>query len=186
MIARKEALELLKNRIPEQNLINHSLESEAVMKGLAKKLGKDEDLWAVTGLLHDLDYPETKGDPERHGLEAVKILNQMLPEDALQAIKAHNGERNGVTPETELDFALRCAETVTGLVSANAMVRPQGMKGMKPKSLKKKMKDKAFAANVRRDVILDCEKIGLSIDDFFTSAITEIALIADQVGLNKE
>ncbi len=186
MITREEALELLKNRIPEQNLINHALESEAVMKGLAKRLGKDEDVWGIIGLLHDLDYPETKDDPERHGLEAEKILNGMLPDYALQAIKAHNGERNGVTPEAELDFALRCAETVTGLVSANAMVRPAGMKGMKPKSLKKKMKDRAFAANVRREVILDCEKIGLSIDDFFTITIAEIALIADQLGLNKE
>ena len=103
--------------------------------------------------------------------------------EALHAIRAHNGERTGTARDTELDFALRCAETVTGLVAANAMVRPTKMAGMKPKSLKKKMKEKAFAANVDREIIRECDKIGLELGDFFQIAIDEVTRIAAEVDL---
>jgi uncharacterized protein len=99
----------------------------------------------------------------------------------LQAIRAHNGERNGTPPLTVLDFGLRCGETVTGLVTANALVRPEGFAGMKPKSLKKKMKEKSFAATVSRENILECERIGLTLDEFFSLAIDALAPLAARV-----
>ncbi|MBW2527649.1 MAG: HDIG domain-containing protein [Deltaproteobacteria bacterium] len=183
MISRDEALALLESFGPEEHLIHHALESEAIMRGLAERLGRDADLWGLTGLLHDLDYPKTKECPDRHGLDAIPALEGKLPEEALHAIQAHNGGRTGVPPETELDFALRCAETVTGLVVANALVRPGKMEGMKPKSLKKKMKEKAFAANVERDTIRECEKIGLELGEFFQISIDSVRSIAGRVGL---
>jgi predicted hydrolase (HD superfamily) len=88
-------------------------------------------------------------------------------------------------PQSAFDYALRCGETVTGLIHANALVRPEGMDGMKPKSLKKKMKEKAFAANINRDNIRECEKIGLDQGEFFQIAIDAIAPLAPEVGLVK-
>lgn len=183
MIHREEALALLKEHIKEDNLISHSLESEAVMRGLATKLGHDVELWGITGLLHDLDY-STMESESRHGLDTVAMLDGKLPDEALAAIRRHAFEMNGSEePETEFDYALRCGETVTGLVHAGALVRPTKINGMKVKSLKKKMKDKAFAASVNRDCIRECNKIGLEIGEFLQIAIESITPIAPEVGL---
>ena len=186
MISRDEALDLLKEHIKEENLLNHCLESEAVMRGLAAKLGRDMDLWGVTGLLHDLDY-STMENESRHGLDTAEMLAGKLPEEALNAIRRHAFELNGAEgPENEFDFALRCGETVTGMVHAGALVRPTKIDGMKVKSLKKKMKDKAFAASVNRDCIRECDKIGLDLGDFLQIAIASITAIAPEVGLISE
>lgn len=185
MLTREQALELLQNAMGhDESLRNHSLQTEAVMRGLAAHLGEDSELWGITGLLHDLDFPKTKSAPERHGLDAAEQLAGQLPEDAIHAIQAHN-EMNGVTPENSFDYALRCGETVTGLVAANALVRPDGMSGMKPKSLKKKMKDKAFARNVNREIIQECDKLGLELGDFLQIAIDRMTEVAPEVGLAK-
>ncbi|MGL1862539.1 MAG: HDIG domain-containing protein [Pseudodesulfovibrio sp.] len=187
MISRTDALELLTSKNTEPNLINHALESEAVMRGLAKKLGKDEDLWGITGLLHDLDYASTKDNYSRHGLDTIDLLEGKLPEEALNAIARHACEMNGADePSTDFDYALRCGETVTGLVHAGALVRPTKIDGMKPKSLKKKMKDKAFAASVNRDCIRECDKIGLELGEFLQIAIASVTEIAPEVGLVAE
>ncbi len=184
MLTREEALPLLDSELgKEKNLFNHCLQTEAVMRALAQNFGEDTDLWGITGLLHDIDYPRTKESPERHGLDGAEMLEGKLPSEALQAIKAHNSENTGVQPESTLDFALRCGETVTGLISANALVRPQGIQGMKPKSLKKKMKDKAFAASVNREAVQECTRIGLELDEFFTLSIAAMAEIAEEAGL---
>ncbi|WP_027722959.1 HDIG domain-containing metalloprotein [Maridesulfovibrio zosterae] len=183
MISRDDAFKLLKDNTPEENLIHHALESEAVMGALAEKLGQDIELWSRTGLLHDLDYSSTSDQPEKHGLISAEMLEGKLPENAIKAIKAHNGEMTGVQPESDFDYALRCGETVTGLIHANALIRPEKMEGMKAKSLKKKMKAKAFAASVSREIINECEKIGLELNDFFTISIAAVKNIAPEVGL---
>lgn len=183
MISREEALELLKAQGQEEAMIAHAIESEAVMRGVAEKLGRDVDLWGLTGLLHDVDYEQTRDEPAKHGLLGAEMLEGKLPQEAIAAIKAHNGEENGETPSEEFDYALRACETLTGLIHANALVRPGGMDGMKPKSIKKKMKEKAFAAKVRREVILECEKFDLDQGEFFAIGIAAIAAVADQVGL---
>lgn len=175
MLAREDALVLLEEGKATSSLMKHALASEAVLRDLAAKLGENEELWALTGLLHDLDFPATENSPERHGLDAAARLASLLPDEALRAIEAHNAEANGSTPKTALDFALRCGESVTGLVSAAALVRPSGYEGMEAKSLKKKMKDKAFAASVSRANIRECEKIGLSLDEFLTLAIAAMS-----------
>ncbi|AMK11916.1 HD domain-containing protein [Pseudodesulfovibrio indicus] len=187
MISRDQAFALLKEHNTEANLINHALESEAVLRGLAAKLGRDEELWGITGLLHDLDYTVTKEAHDRHGLDTVALLEGKLPEEALAAIRRHAFEMNGAEgPETEFDYALRCGETVTGMVHAGALVRPTKIDGMTPKSLKKKMKDKAFAASVNRDCIRECDKIGLELGEFLQIAIDSVTNIAPEVGLAAE
>lgn len=175
MISRDEALDLIKRQNPELHMVQHALASEAVMRELARHFGENEDLWGLTGLLHDVDFPHTKEAPERHGAMAEGILAGKLPGEAVRAIKAHNGECTGVMPESRFDYALRAAETVTGMVNAAALVRPAGYDGMEAKSLKKKMKDRAFAANVNRANIRECEKVGLALDDFLTLSIRAMA-----------
>ena len=142
MLDREQALALLNELGPEKHLIQHALASEAVMRALARHLGEDEEVWGLTGLLHDLDYPLTHEDPAKHGLVGAERIGDRLPDEALHAIRAHNGEMTGVAPSSAFDYALRCGETVTGLVVTAALVRPTGMEGMQASSLKKKMKDR--------------------------------------------
>ena len=171
MLTRDAALALINEQNPEHHMVQHALASEAVMRALARHFGEDEELWALAGLLHDVDFPHTRDTPEKHGLVAEDLLAGKLPPEAVTAIKAHNGECTGAPPQTRLDYALRAGESVTGMVAAAALVRPTGMDGMEAKSLKKKMKDKTFAAAVSRERIRECEKIDLSLDDFLALAI---------------
>jgi len=161
MISRDEALALLAENHVQAGLLQHSIASEAVMRALAREFGEDEELWGLTGLLHDVDYPATEATPEKHGLEGARLLEGKLPEEAL----------TGCAPQTRFDFALRCGETITGLISAAALMRPTGYEGMEVKSIKKKMKDKAFAASVCRDNIRQCEQAGLPLDAFLALSI---------------
>ena len=175
MLTRDNALALIESHNPEPHMIQHALASEAVMRALAEHFGENADLWGLTGLVHDVDYPLTKETPEQHGLQAEGILKDQLPPEAVAAVKAHNSECTGMEPVTRLDFALRAAETVTGLISAAALVRPTGLEGMQASSLKKKMKDKAFAASVNRERIRECERIDLPLDQFLTLSIAAMA-----------
>ncbi len=182
-ISRQEALELVESHTTEAFLFQHALASEAVMEALAQHLQEDTTLWGLAGLLHDVDYVQTASTPEKHGLLSCELLKGRLPEETLQAIRAHNGEMNGNAPQSTLDFALRCAESVTGLVVTAALVRPTGITGMQAKSLKKKMKDKAFAASVSRENIKECEKIGIDLDTFLKLSITAMEQKADTLKL---
>ena len=185
MLDREQALALLNELGPEKHLIQHALASEAVMRALARHLGEDEEVWGLTGLLHDLDYPLTHEDPAKHGLVGAERIGDRLPEEALHAIRAHNGEMTGVAPSSAFDYALRCGETVTGLVVTAALVRPTGMEGMQASSLKKKMKDKAFSARVNRPCIRPSSELGLALGDFLALAIGAMAEIDEELGLRK-
>ena len=171
MLDRNAALDLIAGFSPEPHMVQHALASESVMRALAGHFGEDADLWGITGLLHDVDYPLTKETPEQHGIKAMEVLAGKLPDAAIAAIAAHSSEYTGIEPKTRMDTALRAAETITGLISAAALMRPTGMEGMQAKSLKKKMKDKAFAASVSRERIKECETIALPLDDFLELAI---------------
>ena len=185
MIQRNDALQLLAAHATPPSLMQHALATEAIMRALARHLNEDEEVWAITGLLHDLDYPTTADNPQRHGLDSADLLADKLPEPALAAIRAHAAEMNGGKAESRFDYALRCGESVTGLISAAALMRPTGMEGMQASSLKKKMKDKAFAASVNRDCIRQCSELGLELGDFLTLAIGAMAEIDEELGLRK-
>jgi predicted hydrolase (HD superfamily) len=175
-MTRDDALALVKAHDPDAHLVEHGEQTAAVMEALAARFAPgQEELWALTGLLHDVDFPMTKDDPARHGVAAAEIIGDALPPEALHAIAAHNAEHTGAAPAATLDWALRCAESVTGLIKAAALVRPDGYQGMKAKSLKKKMKDKSFAANVDRDRIRECDTLGLELGEFFDLAVAAMA-----------
>ena len=184
MFDRARALELLKTSGTDAALMQHALFTEAIMRALATRFGKNAEDWGVCGLLHDVDFPQTKNSPEQHGLKARDMLHGM-EEEYIYAISAHNSEHTGFLPKSDLDFALRCAESVTGLIHAAALVRPDGMQGMQAKSIKKKMKDKAFAASVNREVIRQCADLDLELDEFLTLAIAALTPIATELGCAK-
>jgi len=181
---RAAAWELLSSKVADEYLIKHSLATEAIMRSLARKLGHDEELWGATGLLHDLDFPETKDTPERHGLLSAEMLQGSLPEEAVEAIKRHNAEALGLKRQTTLDLALSAAESITGLVVATTLVYPdKKLQSVKPKSVVKRMKEKAFAAKVNRDMILLCEEIGVPLPEFAQLSVEAMRDISDELGL---
>ena len=182
---RQEAENLLISYIKNERMLNHCYASEAVMRAVAKRLGRDEDAWGITGLLHDLDIEIVDGDLEKHGIETEKILiNKGLDPDIVEAIVMHNELIRGRKRETELQHALAAAETITGLVVATALVYPdKKIASVKAKSVKKRMKEKAFAASVNRENIMECEKIGLSLDEFVELSLRAMSEISSQLGL---
>lgn len=186
MITRDDALDMLKKNLPEENLFKHCLATEAVLRELALNLGEDKDIWGLTGLMHDLDYTITADNSEMHGIKSAEMLEGKLPDESIKAIRLHAAEMNqSGHPQAKLDYALRCGETVTGLIMAAGLVRPNGLEGMKPKSLKKKIKDKAFAASVNRETIKEYENIGLDLNTFLTVSITAMQSIAEELGFNQ-
>lgn len=185
MIDRDGALALLSEKTDTDWLVKHCLASEAVIRAMARRLGRDEDLWGIVGLLHDLDFDETKENPEVHGLRTTEWLAESgLPDEALKAIRAHNAESLGLERKTELDFALSCSESITGLIVAAALVRPdRKLEGVKPKSIRKRMKEKAFARAVNRDQIRECERAGVPLEEFIPLALEAMKGISDDLGL---
>jgi len=182
---REEALGMLRKYIKNEKMIAHSLASEAVMKSLALHIGRNAEAWAQAGLLHDLDVEVTNADPYTHGPEAAKWLSEMgLDPDIVDAIGMHNEIASGKERTTEFQHALAAGETITGLIMATALVYPdKKIASVKTKSVVKRMKEKAFAASVKRENILECEMIGIPIDQFAAIAITAMAGIADEIGL---
>jgi len=182
---RERALDFLDRHVKADNLRKHCLATEAVMRALAGHLGEPVELWGLTGLLHDLDFEETADRPEVHGLKTVFILaGTDLPAEALEAIRAHNAEGLGLERKTRLDFALTCAESITGLIVATALVYPdKRLASVKPKSILKRMKEKDFARGVDRDLVRLCEKIQVPLSDFAALSLQAMQGISNEIGL---
>jgi putative nucleotidyltransferase with HDIG domain len=171
---RNEAFTLLKEYVKNEKMIAHSLASEAVMRAMAKKLGEDEEKWGMAGLLHDLDVEFTAHDMKLHAMETTRILREKgIEEDILEAIMLHNEDASHGRKRTEkFHHALAAGETITGLITATALVYPdKNIQSVKPKSITKRMKEKAFAASVRRENILECELIGIPLPEFASLAL---------------
>jgi len=185
MITRETALKLLDEHIKNENLKKHCIATEAIMRKMAEKFDQNKDKWGVTGLLHDLDFEYTSNTPERHGLETIELLEEYnLPDDVIHAIKSHNEEGTGVSRETTFDYALTCSESITGLIVATALVYPDKKVGsVKPKSVRKRMKEKAFARNVSRGSIMMCEKIDIPLNEFIKLSLEAMSEISDELGL---
>jgi putative nucleotidyltransferase with HDIG domain len=180
-----EANDLLDAYIKDEKMKVHCYASEAVMRVLARRLGRDEEQWAIAGLLHDIDAEITDKDPQRHAIEAVDILRKNgIDEESIEAIKMHNEEATGQERHNEFQHALAAGETITGLIYATTLVYPdKKIKSVKPKSIKKRMKEKAFAASVNRDTIRECEKIGIPLDEFIELSLNAMKEIDTKIGL---
>ena len=184
-ITRTTALQLLHRYISNEKMLQHCLASEAVMRGIARHLGRDEEKWGLAGLLHDLDVEVTNAEPTIHGTQTEVLLTDYdVDPEVLDAIRMHNECSAGKERSTEFQHALAAGETITGLIFATTYVYPdRKLTSVKPKSVVKRMKEKAFAASVRRENIMECEKIGIPIDEFAALAITSMLPIAGELGL---
>ena len=193
MITREKAQQLIDKYITTEWLKLHMRETEVIMKALAKYFNEEEELWTLSGLLHDLDYDYVNKDPDRHVVEFDKILEmeslkvgEDIPEDMYNAIKAHYEEHPKITQkrESKLDYSLTAAENISGFLVACALVQPdKKISSVSVESVMKKFKKKDFAKAVRRDLIFDIEKIGLPIEEFVKISLDSINEISNEVGI---
>lgn len=184
MITRTEALTLLKNYLQDDKLRKHSFAVEAIMKETASNLNKDVHLWGIVGLLHDIDYEYTQNNPNEHGNVSAELLKDLLPPQAINAIKAHNYIHTGYLPTNYLDKALIAADAVSGLIIATALVMPhKKLEEVKPISLMKKMNDSSFAKNIDRKRIKLCQDLQLELDDFLTISLKSLQNIHEELSL---
>jgi len=181
---REEAFNLLKQYNQNESLIKHALAVEGVMRYFARQRGEDEEKWGVIGLIHDLDYEQF---PEEHCLKTEEILRENdWPEEYIRAVISHGwGICVDVKPETDLEKVLYAIDELTGLVVTTALVRPsKSVMDLKAKSVKKKWKDKRFAAGVDRSIILKgAEMLGVEIGDLITGTIMGMRDVAEEIGL---
>ena len=182
--SREEAFALLKTYNQNEGLVKHALAVEAVMRYCARKRGQDEQMWGVIGLVHDLDYEQF---PEQHCRKTEEILTERnWPAEYIRAVVSHGwGICTDVEPQSELEKVLFAVDELTGLVAATALVRPsKSVMDVKVKSVKKKWKDKSFAAGVNRDIIEKGAKLlGVELNELIEDAIMGMRDVADQIGL---
>jgi putative nucleotidyltransferase with HDIG domain len=181
---RTQALELLHKHVSNPRMIAHSLASEAVMRALAIKLDRDEEKWGIAGLLHDIDIDICDNDMCRHAnIGADMLLELGFDPEIAEAIRMHNESAVNRTRTTEFEHALAAGETITGLIFATAYVYPEKkISVVKAKSIMKRIKEKAFAASVRRESILECELIGIPMADFAQLSIDALVPIEEELG----
>ena len=181
---RLKALDELKARISNNNLIKHSLAVEAIMMELAALLKDNAKLWGLAGLLHDIDYEKTANSPERHSLLGAEILEDMdVDPDIVYAVKAHNGY-HGIERKRKMDKALYCADPVSGLITAGALILPsKKLADVTTDFILKRMNEKSFAKGADRDQIKSCSELGLSLEVFIDTALRAMKKISDELGL---
>jgi putative nucleotidyltransferase with HDIG domain len=182
MVERSEALDLVRSRVENKNLVKHMLATEAVMRRLAQHLGEDENLWGLTGLLHDLDYDQTVDDFPRHGLVTAEILQELgLDSRIIEAIKAHPGHQEA---QTTLDKALYAVDPLTGLIVAATLMHPsKKLTEVDVQFVLNRFKEKRFAAGANREQIKSCQHIGLDLPAFVQLALEGMQAIDEQLGL---
>ncbi len=183
-MTRDEALASIGANVENVNLINHMLATEAIMRALARRLGQDEKEWGLAGLLHDIDVELTEGDMSAHSKLGADIAREMgASESIAQAILCHN-ETHGIPCETLLDKALFCADPLTGLIVAAALVRPdKKLAGVSASSVMKRFGEQRFAAGANREQIAQCSEIGLELEDFIAMGLEAMQGIAEELGL---
>ncbi len=183
-MTREEMLNSVKANVENNNLVKHMLATEAIMRSLARRLGEDEEEWGLTGLLHDIDMELTGGDMNNHSKLGADLARELGASEATaHAILCHN-ETHGVPLETKLDKALFCVDPLTGLIIAAALVRPnKRLAGLETRSVKKKFKEKSFAAGVNRQQISQCSQVGLELDEFIELGLEAMKGIAADLGL---
>ena len=181
---REEAFDLLKQYNQSESLIKHALAVEGVMRHFARLKGADEEKWGIIGLIHDLDYERY---PEEHCKKTAEILkDHQWPDEYIRAVVSHGwGICTDSEPRTEMEKALYAVDELTGLVATSALVRPsKSVLDLTAKSVKKKWKDKRFAAGVNREIIdRGAEMLGMDRTVLITETITGMRDVAEAIGL---
>jgi predicted hydrolase (HD superfamily) len=187
----QQANELVDKYISDPVTKLHLRETEVFMRALAKKLNEDEESWGIIGLLHDIDWGTTKNNPSEHCVKSQEILKNAGASDFLiETISSHGYGLKEIPKfsekhrSTSLQYCLVAAETLTGLIVASAFVQPdKKLQSVGLESLKKKFKNKAFAAKCNRDIILECEKAGIPLEEFLRIGLSSLQSIANELGL---
>ena len=185
MELRQKAWDTVHAHMQNQNLIKHVLAVEVLMRALARKFEQDEEIWGATGLVHDIDWEETKNDPMRHSIVGSQLLEKEgYPPEIVSAVKVHN-YMHGIEPETLLEKALYATEEMTGFIVACALVQPsKKLADVSIESIMRKMKEKTFAAGVDR-VLLSKSKdmLGMETEEVAKICLEEMQKISDKLGL---
>ena len=182
---RDDAYALVCEYTQSDSLRKHMLAVEAAVRAYARKFGEDEIKWGIVGLLHDFDY-ERWPDPPNHPLKGAEILAERgYSDDVVYAIKSHADYLDDCPRVSQLDKALYACDELAGFITAVAKVRPSGFEGLKAKSVRKKMKQKSFAAAVSRDdIVRGAEDLGIELAEHIQFVIDAMANVADQLGFN--
>jgi putative nucleotidyltransferase with HDIG domain len=183
-LTREQAWALLNEYTKSESLLKHALAVETAVRGYARRFGEDENFWGITALLHDFDY-ERYPDLADHPFRGSEILRERgYPEALIRAILSH-GDHTGVTRESKLEHTLFACDELAGFITAASLVRPsKSVLDLEASSVKKRMKDKAFARGVKReDLIAGAEELGLPLDEHITNVIGFLREQADALGL---
>lgn len=186
-VTREDAWQLVNEFTENQNLVRHMLAVEAGMRAYARKFGEDEELWGIVGLIHDFDYEQNPDlTVEGHPVTGAKILRERnWPEEMVRAVLSHASEYTGVPRESLMEMALYAVDDLTGLLVAVALVRPsKDIRDVKLKSVRKKWKDKGFAAAVSREEIENAAAdLGVDLNEHIQLVLDAMKAIAPELGL---
>jgi uncharacterized protein len=179
---RDEALAFVRDKAEKETTVRHLISVEGVMRALARRFGEDEETWGSVGLFHDLDQDQTHDDPDRHAHQAAEWLREAGVDDRIvNGVLAHAHEQYRTD---RMSQAVVHADAVAGLLVAAALVRPEKAQGMKVSSVKKKLKEKAFAPGVNRQEITEVEeRLGMPLDDFLSAGIEGLQSVAGEIEL---
>jgi putative nucleotidyltransferase with HDIG domain len=179
---RDEALALVRDKADKETTVRHLISVEGVMRALARRFGEDEAMWGLTGLFHDLDQDRTHDDPERHAHQAAEWLREAgADQRVVNGVLAHAHEEYRTD---RMSQAVVHADAVAGLLVAAALVRPEKASGMKVSSVRKKLKEKAFAPGVNREEITEVEeRLGIPVDEFLGIGIEGLQSVAGEIEL---
>jgi putative nucleotidyltransferase with HDIG domain len=182
-VNREESWKLLREWTESDSLLKHMLAVEAAMRAYARKFGEDEERWGITGLLHDMDYEKHPTPAEHPTVGVAELERRGYPEDVRRAILSH-ADYLDVPRETPMEKTLYAVDELSGFVVACALVRPERLEGLKAKSVRKKMKQKSFAASVnRKDITSGAEELGVDLNEHIAFVVAALRERADALGL---
>jgi putative nucleotidyltransferase with HDIG domain len=181
---RDDALRAIREKVKNENLVRHMLATEAIMRALARRFGENEDEWGLAGLLHDIDVELVGGEMKEHSRLGSELARELGASEAVaHAILTHN-EAHGVATVSDIDKALFCADPITGLITAAALVRPdRKLEGVESKSIRKRFKEKSFAAGANRQNIAACSALTMELDEFIEISLKAMQGVAGDLGL---
>jgi putative nucleotidyltransferase with HDIG domain len=180
---REKMLDSIYTNVQDRNMVKHMLVTEAIMRSLAGKLGEDEDEWGLTGLIHDIDIELVKDDMSSHSRLGADIAEELGANEGMtHAILCHN-EAHDIPRETRLDKALFCADLLSGLITASALVRPDRLSGLTAALVMKSFREEGSAAGVNREQVAQCREIGMELEEFISLGIEAMKGIALELDL---
>ncbi len=182
-MTREEAIKLVSEKVKRKNLVKHMIATGACMRELAEYFGEDPDKWELAGILHDLDYEETVDNFEQHAIRSVQMLREMgfNDEEILNAILAHAGKKK---PETRMEKAIYAVDPTTGFIVACALMHPsKSLKGLDLQFLKRRFKEKRFAAGASREQMRKAEELGIDLDTFLKICLRAMVKVSKELEL---